>query len=61
MTTFDPDKVNTESKPQELLNSIDELKKILIDRALTHGFTNPNTIEISQKLDILLNKLQNYL
>ncbi|MFC3885854.1 Spo0E family sporulation regulatory protein-aspartic acid phosphatase [Bacillus songklensis] len=51
-------KFKPESKSQELLNHINEMKQLLIDHALTHGFTNPSTVKLSQELDKLLNEIQ---
>ncbi|MFC3883817.1 Spo0E family sporulation regulatory protein-aspartic acid phosphatase [Bacillus songklensis] len=51
-------KFKSESKSQQLLNHINEMKRILIDHALTYGLSNPSTVKLSQELDKLLNEIQ---
>lgn len=50
--------VKYDSKFDELSITIDEMKQALIEHALKHGFTNPTTVQLSQQLDTLLNKVQ---
>lgn len=39
---------------QSLTNKIESLRKIMIETARIHGFSSPNTVKISQELDVLL-------
>lgn len=40
-----------------LLIKIEDTRQLMIETAIKEGFTSFNTLKISQKLDLLLNKL----
>lgn len=41
----------------ELLEEIEQTRKSMVYKGLASGFTHPETIRLSQRLDILLNEL----
>jgi stage 0 sporulation regulatory protein len=44
--------------PSKILMEIDSLRIYLINMGKTKGLTHPDTIKISQELDLLINKCQ---
>ncbi len=43
---------------QILIEEIEQTRTLMIQTAVREGMTSPNTLQISQSLDALLNKLQ---
>jgi hypothetical protein len=41
----------------DLIMKIETLRELLISVGMTHGFTSPETIQLSEMLDKLLNQL----
>ncbi|VEF49396.1 Spo0E like sporulation regulatory protein [Bacillus freudenreichii] len=52
------EKLPNNKRKQTLLDEINSLRKEMVIYGTTKGLTNKKTIEISQKLDIILNKYQ---
>ena len=49
--------INTKIE-QTLLDEINSLRREMIIQGITKGLNNKKTIELSQKLDLILNKYQ---
>ena len=43
---------------QILIEEIEQTRTLMIQTAVREGMTSPNTLQVSQSLDALLNKLQ---
>jgi stage 0 sporulation regulatory protein len=48
----------TSYSTDELLSKIDNLRKQMISKGKTKGISHPETLEISEKLDMLIYKFQ---
>ncbi|MED4153454.1 aspartyl-phosphate phosphatase Spo0E family protein [Priestia aryabhattai] len=45
---------------QILIEEIEQTRTLMIQTAVREGMTSPNTLQVSQSLDALLNKLQSF-